>query len=358
MDTDPKVKDLMYATGVDEKLAVLLIEFTGGDITGARKIIESMPKDFLVLKIRYMGHKTHNYGVISIVLNLRSKTIEDLYVIVDKKIEASQVDSKLKYEDFKSEIIKYTKEKNPNLEMIGRLREAISTIDFKERIFTKMLRDDKFDLEQLKVVFSELFFKILTESNCAIKIESEGVDLFRLHKSNETYVVKKEEELVDVSDNEKGKEVQLKEEIHIRNISLVLLKVEPLLSPIRGIPCSELQIGDQIMVKIIDEREIGDYLGNLLGGKKDNEIIPIPATISEINKQEDTGNLMILVNFGPGIAGKMFIPPEIKIAAPVLEEEENKFEMLSFFKMNPVWVVMILILLFFVFLILTIYWSR
>ncbi|MBU1078150.1 MAG: DUF4899 domain-containing protein [Spirochaetes bacterium] len=359
MDVDPKVKELMYATGIDEKLAMLLIQFTGGDVSGARKIIESMPKDFLVLKIRYMGHRTHNYGVILIVLNTKTKDIDDLYVIVDSKVEASQINAKASFEDFKGGIVKFIQQKNPDLEMIGRMREAINTIEFKEKIFNKLSKENKFDLEQLKVVFSELIFKVLTESNCAIKIEVEEVDLFRLHKSNDNYVLKGEEQLLGAEDEKNGKEsteVTAREEVHVRNISLVLLKVEPVLSPIRGIPGNEIQIGDQIMVKIIDEREIGDYLGNLLGGRKNKEVIPIPATINEISKQEDTGNLMVLVQFGPGIAGKMFIPPEIKIAAPILEEEnEGKLGVLSFFRMNPVWVVLALVLLFIGFIILIFY---
>lgn len=363
METDPKVKELMYATGIDEKLAILLVQFTGGDVAGARKIIESMPKDYLTLKIRYMGHKTHNYGVILVVINLKTKDIDDLYVIVDKKIEASQISGKMKYEDFKNGIVKYIKEKNPNLEMIGRLREAINTIEFKEKIFNKLDKENKFDVEQLKLVFSEVLFKVLTESNCAIKIEVEEVDLFRLHKSSDEYEIigdgqkEEKEEDEDKDKSEEDKAVP-KEEVHVRNISLVLLKIEPLLSPIKGVPANEIQVGDQIMVKIIDEREIGDYLAGLLGAKDNDELIAIPATIKELSRQDDTGNIMVLVHFGPGIAGKMFIPPEIKIAAPVLEEEDGKMEVLSFFRMNPVYVVLILIVLFIIFIILTIFMSQ
>ncbi len=359
MDTDPKVKELMYATGIDEKLATLLIEFTGGDVNGGKKIVESMPKDYIVLKVRYMGHKTHYYGIVLIVLNLKTKDIDDLYVIVDKNIEASQINSKLKFEDFKEGIVKYIKERNPNLDMIGRLRESINTMEFKDSIFNKLGKDNKFDTEQLKLVFSELFFKVLTESNCAIKIEIEEVDLFRLHKSSDEYIIKREEEHdLDDDKSEDYDEKKQKEEVHIRNISLVLLKIEAVLSPIKGIPISEMQPGDQIMVKIIDEREIGDYLAKLLGAKENEELLPVSATIKEMSVQEETGSVMMLVHFGPGIAGKMFIPPEIKVETPVFENEDEKFEVSGFFKMNPVVVIVILIAIFIIFLILTIFMNQ
>src|SRR5208283_5705035 len=98
---DNKIKELMYATGADEKLADMLIKFTGGDVEGAKKIIQAMPKDYVALKIKYMGYKTHRYGIILIVLNMRVHTIEEIYTIVDNKLLASQLDSMLPFEAFK-----------------------------------------------------------------------------------------------------------------------------------------------------------------------------------------------------------------------------------------------------------------
>lgn len=357
---DNKAKELMYATGVDEKLAEMLVKFTGGDVDGAKKIIQSMPKDYMALKIRYMGHKTHRYGAILLVLNMRQNSIEDIYAIVDNKLAASQLDALLPFEDFKLAIINYLKGKDVNLEMMGRLREAINTTEIKDQIFSKLLKDNKFDLEQLKVVFSELIFKILTESNSAVKIEQEEVDLFRIHRNVEKKPegVVSEDELPDTkSDGSSDPDKDIKEEVHIRNISLVLLKTEPVLSPIKGTPLTEFQEGDEIMVKIIDEREIGDYLANLLGGKKDNSIIPIPATIKEIKHQEDTDNLMVLVQFGPGIAGKMYVPAEIKVETPYTEELSKMDDALNF-KINPVWIFIFLAVLLFIFIYLTIYFGR
>ncbi len=353
---DQRVKDLMYATGIDEKLATMLIEFTGGDIEGAQKIIKSMPKDYMALKMRYMGYKTHKYGLILIILNMRSKEIEDTYVTIDNVMEASQMETSLKFEDFKEAIINYIKNKSIDLELMGRIREAITKDEFKEKIFLKVVGENQINISQLKLDFAELFFKIITEPNCAIKIEEEPIDLFRLYKSKGAYLKEtKEGEEVKEGDTEEGAEKR--EELHIRNISLVLLKIEPILSPIKGTPVNELQIGDQIMVKITDEREIGNYLASLLGAKENENLIPIPTTIMEINRQEETGNIMIMVQFGPGIAGRMYVPPEIKLETP-LTEELAKLEEKDIFKMSSVWIIVLLLILFFIFIYLTIYFGK
>ncbi|MDD5067587.1 MAG: DUF4899 domain-containing protein, partial [bacterium] len=154
-----------------------------------------------------------------------------------------------------------------------------------------------------------------------------------------------------------GTEAGKKEEVHIRNITLVLLKIEPVLSPIKGTPINELQVGDQIMVKIIDEREIGTYLGDLLGARVNNSLVAIPATIMELQWQQDTENVMIMVQFGPGVAGRMFVPPEIKIETPITEELA-KLEGKDIFKFGPVWIIVLLLILFFIFIYLTIYFGK
>ncbi len=351
---DPKVKELMYSSGADEKLSSLLIEFTGGDIEGARKIIEAMPKNYTAIKTRYMAHKAHYYGVILIVMDLKQKSFENIFLVADKNKDASLIDTALKYDEFKEKIISYIKKQDPDIEMMGRLKEAVNAENFKEKVFAKSDGDNRLDTEQLKVVFSELFSRVLTEQNCAIKIETEEVDLFSVHKSAYQYQVKKDNDEKDSgTDDEKKK----KEEVHIRNISLVLLKVEPVVAPVMGVPALELQVNDKIMVKIIDQREIGYYLSGLLDARENQESVPVPATIKEISKQEDTDNLMIIVEFGPGIAGKMYISPDIKIEIPGLKEEEVK-ESPGFPKINFLWIIFFLIIVFFIILLFTIFVNR
>ncbi len=137
MDLDSKVKELMYSSGADEKLSTLLVEFTGGDVEGARKIVEAMPKNYIAIKIRYMAHKTHYYGVILMVADIKQKIFENIFLVVDRKTSASQIDSTLKYEEFKGKIIHYIREQDPDMDMTGRLREAIEKNDFREKVFLR-----------------------------------------------------------------------------------------------------------------------------------------------------------------------------------------------------------------------------
>ncbi len=355
---DSNVKELIYSSGADEKLSSLLIEFTGGDVEGAKKIIEAMPKDYIAVKVRYMAHKAHCYGVLLLVVDLKHQSIENISLVANNNKAASQIDNTLKYSKFKEKITDYIRKTGNDMDTMSRLREAINVEDFSGMMFSKF-KDNKFDKEQLKVVFSELFSRVLADQNCAVKIETEEVDIFSVHKSDNSYNVNKSQRLLDNEKEEDQNESQKarKEEVQIRNISLVILKIEPVVAPVMGVPALDLQPGDDILVKIIDEREIGDYLTKLLGGKENGELVPIHAAIKEISKKEDIESLMIIVEFGPGIAGKMFISPEIKVEVSGLSEEK-KGERSEAFKVNFLWIIFFLIVFFFIILFFTIFVNK
>ncbi len=354
---EEKIKQLMSETGADRHTVEMILDFTGGDIDGARKIFQAMPKDYLALKIRYMGHRTHNYGVILIVINIKTREIEEVELIVSKEIKASEVDTNLKFEKFRDAIREYIKMGSVNLIMIDRLKEGIKSVEFKEAIFRNLTPDGVININDLKIILSELMFKVLTDSNVAIKIDQEKIDIFRYTRKLKKDVSQQEEKSGEIIEGEKEEEkekVERKQEVEIRSISLIILKIEPVLSPVKGVSITELHPGDEIMVRIIDERDVGDYLATLLGGKVGGDRVPIPATVKEMEKSAETENVMLLVEFGPGIAGRCFVPPEIKVQTPISDELAD-LKKLTAFSISPIWIIVLLIILFVIFVIITIF---
>ncbi len=355
-----QVNQLMRDTGADRNTAEMILKFTGGDIEGARKIFEAMPKEYLVLKIRYMGHKTHNYGAILFVANIKKKVIEEVEVVVSSKSEFSDIDTNLKFEEFKSKIKEIIKIGDINLVMIDRLREYINSEEIREAIFKNITADGVANLNDLRIIFAELLFKVLTEPNAAIKMDEEQLNAFRYLK-NESFSLsdigtseEKKDERKYYGEESRKKEPEKKEGIEVRTISLVLLKIEPVLSPVKGIPITELRPGDEVIVRIIDDRDIGDYLAGLLGGKEGEERVPLSAVVKEVGKSDETDSIMLLVEFGPGIGGRCYVPPEIKVETP-LSEELSDLKKMSGFSISPVLIVLILIILFVIFIIITIF---
>ncbi len=361
------VDNLIKETGVDPELASLLLDFTNNDVEGAKKIIEAMPKDYSALKIRFMCHRTHYYGAMFILSNVRKKDIEEIKLLIDRKMEASNIDHHQEFEEFINAINRYIKNHNSDKEMENRILEEINSNNFKDYFWNCYNhRKDYFDINQLKSLFSEIFFRVLTESESAIKIEEERIDVFKYKKYKKIPIVKNKEEVAgeskdnsrkeyDKSEKNEKEKKDLKEEtvVKVHNISLVLLKLEPVVSPVKGIAVSDLHVGDEVKVKIVDERDIGYYLNNLLGGRNENgELVPIKGIVKSIEKNSDTENYNVVVEFGPGIGGIMNLPGEIKILSPLNEELEK---LNRAFNINVgVWIgIIIFIILFIVFVIIT-----
>lgn len=92
----------------------------------------------------------------------------------------------------------------------------------------------------------------------------------------------------------------------------VVLICEPDISPFEGKPIRDCIEGDEIIVKIKDGRDSARYFTELLGGSVGDELVPLLAPLVKINKMSDTF-VEGFVEFGPGIFGQFFTPPDCKV---------------------------------------------
>ncbi len=87
--------------------------------------------------------------------------------------------------------------------------------------------------------------------------------------------------------------------------TVIDLKIGCSRDPKKGILPHNLKKGDVVFAKIIDSRDIAQYLSKLLGGKQQDEIIPLTTVIEKIEKDGET--FILYTKFGPGVFGKDII---------------------------------------------------
>ncbi|MDR2734919.1 MAG: hypothetical protein LBC99_09840 [Spirochaetota bacterium] len=92
----------------------------------------------------------------------------------------------------------------------------------------------------------------------------------------------------------------------------VVLNVNFVLSPVSGIPIFELKTGDRIMVKIDPASKRGSYFIDLLGARRDNDILPVPATVNDMRIGK-TNEHIVLVKIGEGVYGRVSEAEKVKI---------------------------------------------
>lgn len=86
----------------------------------------------------------------------------------------------------------------------------------------------------------------------------------------------------------------------------VFLETELVLeNSLRGILPHKLQKGDLVLAKIVDTRDIAHYLSRLLGGRKDNKVIPLTVTIEKIETKEE--QILVYTRFSPRVMGLTYL---------------------------------------------------
>ena len=95
-------------------------------------------------------------------------------------------------------------------------------------------------------------------------------------------------------------------------IPQIVLICEAEISPFAGKPAREIVEGDEVIVKIKDARESARYFAELIGGAVGDELIPLVVPVIKTVKVADTF-MESYVEFGPGIYGQFFTPPDVKI---------------------------------------------
>jgi hypothetical protein len=98
----------------------------------------------------------------------------------------------------------------------------------------------------------------------------------------------------------------------------ITLNCIPIVSPTFGKKITELDIGSQLLIKVIDQREVGQYLNNLLS----SDVGAVVGTIEGIEFKEKSERYSVLIKLSSNVYGKIYIESEVKLATPESEQEK------------------------------------
>ncbi len=91
----------------------------------------------------------------------------------------------------------------------------------------------------------------------------------------------------------------------------------------------KLKKGDLVLAKIVDQRDIAQYLAHLLGGKKEENIVPLAIAVDKT--EVDEKKIKVYAVFSPRVVGISILSLEDKVKI-VKKEKTGLFrKILSFF---------------------------
>lgn len=306
---DEKVEIIQETMDIGKEEAELSLELAQGDLDKALRMIDYVDKNYIVIHghLSYGGHNK-TYGLFIIIANGKKGEFLKVDSVLSNNHMLSNLNLKVNTEAFDRTLEKVEQaEKKINRKIKTGLKNNFNPTEIFEILELMEINNQDsirtmFQRKLDDILTERIELKLYTKLTTKAQLKSNYSSLFQENMKDEV----ESKDSKDKSKNKLGIDIQL--------------DCIPIISPTKGKKVNQLSIGDKILVKIIDKRDVGKYLGELLQGKKGKAV----GQIEEIEFSKATKRYAIVVQFGPDIYGKIVVEPAVKLA--IVVEEEVFFE--------------------------------
>ncbi|NPU99825.1 MAG: hypothetical protein HPY53_00430 [Brevinematales bacterium] len=296
--------------GVTEEFANNLLLFTKNDVEGAIRILEAAERDVVVLKAKFISSKKLVYGAVVLFYNFQFNIPQYVFCALSGDINLSRIRIETDWRDYLQEITRYMEGKEAEFELASRIEGEILSPENVPYITSSFIDKKNYDMVNLKRFLLNCISKVLLDNQIVFKLSAGDIDVFKFN----TFL----------SNTKVGLKIIPKQ--GIKEVMMVNLRIDPVLAPIGGTDIERVYVGDEILVKIMDDRDIARYIADLIGGRDDSGIPrAVWGRVANNQKSQETGNNLLNLQFGPGLFGTFSIGSKVRVQ---LKERENRPEQL------------------------------
>jgi hypothetical protein len=292
-----KIELLMEETGCDRGEAELALEMCGYEVEEAVRQIPRLLRDICALKGKFVLPSANRHGLVLVVLNLKSRQV----------LRARAV---MSYD--------------PAVCAIGLDEEwfAFEKHLYGCRLWDGSLPAESLEIEQRLIAFFRAAppeaFGGLREMSSAGAAEMLAAPL-RAHFRDPGLSLRLKKDILDLGQfqslrkapapaarrEKPAPRAPLAEDLLVLKIAL---EEDP-----EGIPASELRAGDLVSARIVDGRDIAQYLARLFGGLTAQGPVPIEAPVEAIESVD--GGVLLRARFAVGVAGDGVVAGDRRLRA-------------------------------------------
>ncbi|MEJ5284420.1 MAG: hypothetical protein ACP5Q5_07530 [Brevinematia bacterium] len=320
---------------IPQDFAQKLLNFTKNNIDAAIKILESSEKSIAIIKGKFITNKKVFNGAFILAYNFELRDVIYIFFVVSNDASISRLSVEISWKDFYSELQNYANANSANMEISHEIERILTTPENKKYIHNFFIDYNNIDEVNMKRFITSELSKLLMDTGVAVKTHIELIDTFRFEKF--------------LSLNPLGQKPAKKAS---KDIFIILnLKVEPVLAPIGGLEIGSLEFGDELLLRIKDDREIVQFIFSFIDPAS-FQSGAVYATIVSKEMDETTGNFAVRVEFGPGIFGSFVLGNKVRVQAkkkaispppkpekqPQKETKKNtkKYEEIDYSKYYPI----------------------
>jgi len=297
------VKILMEETGCDEGQAELALHSTGDNLEKAIKSIDLLLKYIIVTKGKFMCDKMNIYGQFIVISHLNQRRIVRLGALATCDPSIYEEDLDCKWRDFEKRLYAHRLSEGCLHELIQKLEHNLNwqiASDYR-RSFFQNLKDRNY--EEIIGILQAIISKSLEDAPVKVGTDVEELNLSQF-KSPPESTLSIEGGVKSPLDHTVGS-INGKESTIILRTKLVTDASSS------SVEVGKLRKNDLILVKILDSRDIAQYLSRLLGGCKGDDVIPLSAIVEET--REEGEQCVVRTRFSPGIVGEALVEKRARV---------------------------------------------
>ncbi len=280
---EDRVKLLIETAGCNQYEAELALKSAKGNFADALDFLNRVSPGLGILKCKFYLTDKYIYGVFLIIRDIKQKSILSVSSVVSANPAVFEYDIDKSWEEIDKTIFIYRMENGVYAEYSNQLQEKL----YKIAKTADLMHDQKKSEEIIKTAL----YECCSSDNIVLNLNFEE-EPYKTHRSD----------------------IQLGAPPDISQGEKIILDVE-LLNDDEGYPAATLCVGDVVWARIIDQRDIAEYLSIRLGGRSSNKIQPLAVQITGSQKNGDT--IVLNFRFTEKIEGKaeMESATKVKVAS-------------------------------------------
>lgn len=292
------VSNLVEAVGCSRREAKVVLQATGFDLEKAKDLIGSLAnKSIWIIKAKFKVDYLGNFGLFIIVLDVAARRVEGIEVVVSKDKRLFLYDVNVTWDLFEKAVHQVSlnrKEMVPETthELFNRLKAGF---DRHAGYLWDILTEQP--SKEIGNRLSHEIEKTVGIEGCELKFSIDRISSFHFDWIQSVEYLPHERE-AESGSNEGSPPIKLK-------IALILA-VEA------GAPISTINVGQHLLVNLIDSSELGIYLAQLMGARKDEHLIPVVTVVEELQPVND-GMVKIRTKFGAKVFGEAVVSNNVKV---------------------------------------------
>lgn len=282
--------DSLVSRGIPEKVSNFLLSYFDGDIEKVYKVLNFLKKDIVVLKLKF-SFSLYS-GIALLFVNQRSLSLDLVKCFVSHSTEITKVNIEIPWKEILKKISEDYKSLQIDVDLSARAEKVFYSDTKFVQTLMKVLSEDKTFLDTKRFLHTYVPL-LLGDPNTIVRFSTEKIDIFQFFKFLKESNMELPESLKPLSQEDSSSSFPILE-----------LSIQPILSPLDGIPINLLSIGDEMQIKIVDT---DDLSRSFIKGEG-----IVSGRISNIKKIDNERSL-IYVEIGPGFGGSFVIKNDVKV---------------------------------------------